>query len=72
MKCADCVHYDVCEYACNDDEIKCRYYELPRPHGRWKKVGKNSAAYSCSICFWLKNYTPCFCENCGARMKAGD
>ena len=72
--------YYFCSYT--DAEVSqmvdCRHDRCPlieeprlpgRPHGHWKKV---SNAYSCSICSWLKNYTPCYCENCGAYMKEGD
>ena len=77
MKCENCIHGTVCDYSDiqPDEEIVCSGYEEeeePRTHGEWIPVGKNSNAYSCSICHWLKNYTPPFCENCGAKMQAND
>lgn len=42
-----------------------------RPHGEWIpcNIRNIKDVYKCSICSWFKNYTPCFCENCGADMR---
>ncbi len=52
---------------------------IERPHSEWLPMitkddyGEQVLGYKCKRCGWLKPHDKMpFCENCGAKMEAGD